>query len=91
MLQDLLSTNYGLTVSVGTIDAMLRRSAELFAPAYAAIREAVRKGKSVHVDWTGWRVDGVNHNLWDFLCPEARAAVLNSPQNPFRLGAGPPR
>lgn len=57
-LQDLLSTNYGLSVSAGTIDAMLRRSAELFAPAYAAIREAVRHGRSVHVDWTGWRVEG---------------------------------
>jgi hypothetical protein len=75
-LQDLLVTNYGLRVSAGTIDAMLRRSAELFAPAYAAIREAVRHGKSVHVDWTGWRVDGVNHHLWDFLSPEAKAAFF---------------
>ncbi len=75
-LRDLLATNYGLTVSAGTIDAMLRRSAELFAPAYAAIREAVRHGKSVHVDWTGWRVDGVNHHLWDFLSPEAKAAFF---------------
>jgi hypothetical protein len=75
-LRDLLVTNYGLSVSAGTIDAMLRRSAELFEPAYAAIREAVRKGQSVHVDWTGWRVDGVNHNLWDFLSPEARAAYF---------------
>jgi hypothetical protein len=75
-LQDLLATNYGLTVSTGTIDAMLRRSAELFAPSYAAIREAVRHGKSVHVDWTGWRVDGINHHLWDFLSPEAKAAFF---------------
>lgn len=75
-LQDLLVTNYGLRVSAGTIDAMLRRSAELFAPAYAAIREAVRHGQSVHVDWTGWRVDGVNHPLWDFLSPEAKAAFF---------------
>jgi hypothetical protein len=75
-LQDLLGTNYGLKVSAGTIDAMLRRSAELFEPAYAAIREAVRHGKSVHVDWTGWRVDGINHHLWDFLSPEAKAAFF---------------
>jgi hypothetical protein len=75
-LQDLLATNYGLKVSAGTIDAMLRRSAELFAPAYSAIHEAVRLGRSVHVDWTGWRVDGVNHHLWDFLSPEARAAYF---------------
>jgi transposase len=75
-LRDLLATNYGLSVSAGAIDAMLRRSAELFAPAYAAIREAVRHGQSVHVDWTGWRVDGVNHHLWDFLSPEAKAAFF---------------
>jgi hypothetical protein len=72
-LQDLLATNYGLTVSAGTTDAMLRRSAELFASAYAAIREAVHHGKSVPVDWTGWRVDGLNHHLCDFLSPEAKA------------------
>ncbi len=75
-LRDLLETNYGLSVSTGAIDAMLRRSAELFAPAYAAIAKAVRQGKSVHVDWTGWRVDGVNHHLWDFLSPEAKAALF---------------
>jgi hypothetical protein len=62
---------------------MLRRSAELFEPAYAAIRSAVRHGKSVHVDWTGWRVDGINHHLWDFLSPEARAAFFT-----VALGAG---
>ncbi len=75
-LQDLLATNYGLQVSAGTIDAMLRRAAELFAPAYSAIHAAVRRGQSVHVDWTGWRVDGVNHHLWDFLSPGARAAYF---------------
>jgi hypothetical protein len=75
-LRDLLATNYGLAVSAGTIDAMLRRAAELFAPAYAAIRQALRRGASVHVDWTGWRVDGVNHHLWDFLGPEAKAAFF---------------
>jgi hypothetical protein len=76
MLQDHLATDYGLTVSSGTIDAMLRRAAELFEPAYAAIREAVRHGKSVNVDWTGWRVDGVNHHLWDFISPDAKAALF---------------
>ena len=57
-LRDLLVTNYGLTVSTGRIDAMIRRSAEMFAPAYAAIHEAVRNGKSVHFGWTGWGSTG---------------------------------
>jgi hypothetical protein len=76
MIRDLLATGYGLSVSSGTIDGMLRRSAELFAPAYAEIAKAVRQGQSVHVDWTGWRVDGVNHHLWDFLAPNERAALV---------------
>jgi hypothetical protein len=76
MIRDLLKTDYGLWVSAGTIDGMLRRAGALFAPAYAAIGEAVKGGKSVHVDWTGWRVDGVNHNLWDFLAPAERAAFF---------------
>jgi transposase len=76
MIRDLLRTEYGLEVSLGTVDGMLRRSAELFAPIYAQISQAVRQGKSVHVDWTGWRVDGVNHHLWDFLAPNERAALF---------------
>jgi hypothetical protein len=76
MIRDLLRTDYGLSVSSGAIDGMLRRSAELFAAAYAEIAKAVRQGKSVHVDWTGWRVDGVNHHLWDFLAPNERAALF---------------
>ncbi len=76
MIQDLLRTDYGLKVSSGTIDGMLRRSAEPFAPVHAEIAKLVRQGKSVHVDWTGWRVDGVNHHLWDFLAPAERAALF---------------
>lgn len=76
MIQELLRTDYGLSVSSGTLDKMLGRAAALFAPAYAAIAKAVRHGKSVHVDWTGWRVDGVNHHLWDFLAPNERAALF---------------
>jgi transposase len=76
MLRDLLQSNYGLELSAGTIDKALRRAANLFAPAYAAIATAIREGRSVHVDWTGWRVDGVNHHLWDAIGPEARAAYF---------------
>ena len=75
-LRDLLATNCGLRVSSGAIDAMLRRSAELFAPAHSAIHVAVHRGPNGHVDWTGWRVDGVHHHLWDFLSSEARAAYF---------------
>jgi transposase len=76
MLRDLLSSDYGLKVSVGEIDKMLARSARLFAPAYEAIRQALKEGTQVNADWTGWRVDGVNHNLWDFISPDVKAAFF---------------
>ena len=76
MLRDLLRSDYELTVSVGEIDKMLARSARLLAPAYEAIRKALKDGKQVNVDWTGWRVDGVNYNLWDFISPDVRAAFF---------------
>lgn len=76
MLRDLLSSDYGLKVSVGEIDKMLARSARLFAPAYEAIRRALKEGKQVNADWTGWRVDGVNYNLWDFISPDVKAAFF---------------
>lgn len=76
MIHDHLANDYGLSVSLESVDAMLRRSAELFAPAYAAVREAVRRARSVSADWTGWWVDGVSHHLWDFLSPDAHAAYF---------------
>lgn len=76
IIRDLLAQDYGLTLSVGVVDKMLRRAAELFAPAYEAIRLALKDGKQVNVDWTGWRVDGINHHLWDFISPDAKAAFF---------------
>lgn len=76
LLRDLLASDYGLTVSVGEIDRMLARAAQLFAPAYEAIRLALKDGKQVNVDWTGWRVDGINHHLWDFISPDVKASFF---------------
>ena len=40
------------------------------------VSQALRNGRQVNVDWKGWRVDGVNHNLWDFISPDVKAAYL---------------
>ncbi|EQD74810.1 transposase (ISH10), partial [mine drainage metagenome] len=58
------------------VDKMLARAGKLFAPAVEAITTAIREGKEVVVDNTGWRVDGVNHFLWDFIAPEVKAALF---------------
>lgn len=76
MIRDLLASDYGLTLSVGVVDKILARSAKLFAPAYEFIRQALKAGKQVNVDWTGWRVDGINHHLWDFISPDVKVAFF---------------
>ena len=60
----LLESDYGQKVSLGEVDKMLVRAGKLFAPAVEAITAAIREGREVVVDNTGWRVDGVNHFLW---------------------------
>ena len=72
----LLESDYGQKVSLGEVDKMLVRAGKLFAPAVEAITAAIREGREVVVDNTGWRVDGVNHFLWDFIAPEIKAALF---------------
>ena len=76
LLRDQPASDYGLKVSVGVFDKMLRRTAELFAPAYESIRLPLKEGRQVNVDGTGWRVDGVNHQLWDFSSPDVKTAFF---------------
>jgi transposase len=75
-IQMLLESDYGQTLSLGEVDKMLARAGKLFAPAVEAIAKAIREGKEVVVDNTGWRVDGINHFLWDFIAPEIKAALF---------------
>ncbi len=75
-IQMLLESDYSQKLSIGAIDKMLTRSTEFFAPAVEAIEKATREGKEVVVDNTGWRVDGVNHFLWDFISPKLKAALF---------------
>jgi hypothetical protein len=75
-IQMLLESDYGQKVSLGEVDKMLARAGKLFAPAVETITTAIREGREVVVDNTGWRVDGVNHFLWDFIAPEIKAALF---------------
>lgn len=75
-IQMLLDSDYGQRLCIGAIDKMLTRSTKFFAPAVEAIEKAIREGKEVVVDNTGWRVDGVNFFLWDFISPKLKAALF---------------
>lgn len=35
-------------------------------PLYKLLKESLKKGSFMHIDETGWNIDGVNHWLWKF-------------------------
>jgi transposase len=62
-----LATYFGLSVSRGTLQAIVSEVAQLFGPAYKQLIQLMRQQAVLHVDETGWRVDGHNHWLWIFV------------------------
>jgi transposase len=66
-IQHELRTYFGLTVSQGELPGMVAEIAALFGPAYARLLDLMRQQAAIHVDETGWRVDGVPHWLWVFV------------------------
>jgi transposase len=69
-IQENLKRWHGIDLSDGGIHAILDHAARLFGPSYAAIKQALRDGKLVQADETGWRVEGENWYAWAFLNPE---------------------
>ena len=56
---DYLKLCFGLTVSEGEIAHLLKTAAQLVGNKWDEIKAAVKAGKSVHCDETGWYIDGV--------------------------------
>lgn len=66
-----LRSCYGLSISKGAIHGLLEKAAVLFGPSYEAIKQAIREGKVVQADETGWRVEGQQWQAWAFLNEKA--------------------
>lgn len=62
-----LRTYFGLTLSKGELSNLVAEVAELFGPAYTRLIDLLRQQTHVHVDETGWRINGINHWLWVFV------------------------
>ena len=62
-LTELLADLYGLSISQGTIDNLLRRCSERLGGFELAARAAVRRGTCAHFDESGVRVGGALHWL----------------------------
>lgn len=56
----------GLKVSEGAVAQALQRMAQWLGVEADVIVEAIRASAYVHVDETGWKINGTNHWLWAF-------------------------
>lgn len=56
----------GLKVSEGAIAQALQRLGQYLEVEGKTIVEALKASAYVHVDETGWKINGINHWLWDF-------------------------
>jgi hypothetical protein len=66
-IQRELATYFGLQVSKGQLSNIVTEVAARFGPAYRGLIEVLRQQAAVHVDETGWHVNGANHWLWVFI------------------------
>jgi len=69
-IQQLLLTMYGLEISEGGLVSILFQIKEEFGDYYQTFEKKMRRVKSKHADESGWRIDGINHNIWLFITEE---------------------
>lgn len=62
-----LSVICNIHISEGCIVDSLSRFAQYAGTEFEQIKQNVKELKVVHTDWTGWRINGKNTTLWDFV------------------------
>jgi transposase len=63
-LVELLDELFGCPISVGTIDAILARTAETLEPVYEELLAQTRTASALNIDETGWYLSGESRTLW---------------------------
>lgn len=69
-IQQLLHTMYGLEISEGGLVNILSQMKEEFGEYYRTLQKKMRRIRTKHADESGWRVNGINHNIWLFINQE---------------------
>jgi transposase len=73
-LAELMEELFGCPVAVGTIDAILTRTAKTLKPVYDDLLEQTRAASALNIDETGWYLGGEPRTLWGAF--SKRTAVL---------------
>lgn len=76
-----LSVTCDIQVSEGCLVDSVSRFAEYAGPEFDNIKQNVRELAVVHTDWTGWRINGKNTTLWDFVDKEYSLLVIRNSQS----------
>src|SRR6266540_6721497 len=61
---ELMEELFGCPIAVGTVDAILTRTAETLAPVYNELLERTRAASALNIDETGWYLSGEPRTLW---------------------------
>jgi hypothetical protein len=73
-LVELVEELFGCSLAIGTVDAILTRTAAAVDPVYQDLLAHIRSAQAVNVDETGWRLRGSKRTLWGAF--STRAAVF---------------
>jgi transposase len=63
-LVELMEEVFGCPIAVGTIDAILSRTAATLEPVYDQLLEQTRTAGALNIDETGWYLSGEPRTLW---------------------------
>ena len=66
----LLLTMYDLQISEGGLVNILSQIKKEFGDYYQTLEKKMRRVRTKHSDESGWRIDGINHNIWLFITKE---------------------
>jgi len=68
----------GLSITAGALAQEMSALAKWLKPEYESIQSALRQSPSVHIDETGWRLDGKSCWLWAFTNDSFTIYEVNS-------------
>jgi hypothetical protein len=67
---------YGMSISEGCLVDSITRFAGYAGPEFERIKKEVKNAAVVYKDWTGWRINGKNVWLWDFIGDSAALLLI---------------
>jgi transposase len=67
---------FGVSLSVGAVDAICQRASDALAGPHAQLHDWVLDQQAVHVDETGWRTAGDSRALWTATTPDAALFLI---------------